>query len=539
MQLRCLTLVLLPGLLGAPPGLTETIPDAEKLEASGAVVGEIILDRENVFDLSDPEENNWLFRFANRIHIVTRDKVIRKQLLLRPGDEYSKRLSDETERILRRNRYLYDADIVPVAYEDGVVDLKVTTRDLWSLMPELSWSRAGGENSSRYGLQESNLLGTGARIAYYGDSDVDRDSQIYEYTDRHLGRSWVSASLVISNNSDGHANYLSAIRPFYKLDARWSAGTTLSDNDRRGTLYNLGSAAAEYQQERDYFTAFYGWSRGLQNNRARRWTLGVAYDNNTFTTVPDGTLPAAIPEDRLLVYPYLYYESIENRFETAKNRNQMSQTEDFLMGRRVTARVGWSDTSFGADRNALIFSGSVSQSWGTVAKTALQASVSAEGRVEDGEAANTLAHLRARYYHKQTDKLVFYASLRGTAGYALDLDNPVQLGGDSGLRGFPLRYQNGESKIIATVEQRYFTDWYPFRIVRVGAALFTDVGRVWGDSPVGEERLGWLADVGFGLRLALTRSTSQKMVHVDIAFPLNGDDSIDSVQFLIESRRSF
>jgi hemolysin activation/secretion protein len=152
---------------------------------------------------------------------------------------------------------------------------------------------------------------------------------------------------------------------------------------------------------------------------------------------------------------------------------------------------------------------------------------------------NSLAHLVARYYRTQSDKRLFFASVRTTAGHALDLDNPVSLGGSSGLRGYPLRYQNGDSSFVATIEQRYFTDWYPFRLVRIGGAVFADAGRVWGDSPVGEERLGWLADVGIGLRLALTRSTSNKVIHVDVAFPINADPSIDSVQLLIQTRQSF
>jgi hemolysin activation/secretion protein len=210
-----------------------------------------------------------------------------------------------------------------------------------------------------------------------------------------------------------------------------------------------------------------------------------------------------------------------------------------MMGMQVTATLGWSDSSLGADRGALIYSAAVNQSFGTVSRNALQLYVSAEGRLESGEAVNSLARLRARYYRNQSDKRLFFASIRATAGHDLDLDNPVRLGGDTGLRGFPLRYQNGESKVVATVEQRYFTDWYPFRLARIGGAVFADVGRVWGESPVGEERLGWLADIGFGLRLALTRSTSGKVVHIDVAFPINGDPSIDNVQLLIESRRSF
>ena len=535
----CLTIILIPVLFAAPLGHANNIPDEETLVANGAVIGEIVIERENVFDPSNPKENNWLYRFANRVHIVTRDKVVRKQLLIASGDDYSKRLSEESERILRKNQYLYDVDIVPISYENGVVDLKVTSRDLWSLQPELSLSRSGGENSTRFGLEEANLLGGGQKVRITSDKDVDRESRAFQFSDQHLGRSWVSALLRVADNSDGHSNRLSVVRPFYQLDALWTAGIRLSDDDRREALYALGNPAAEYQQERGYHSAFYGWSRGLRNGRARRWTAGLVHDDNRFTSVPNGTLPPAIPEDRKLVYPFLGFELVEDHFETAKNRDQIGQTEDFMMGRHVTARLGWSDRSLGADRDALIYFGAANQSFGTASQNSLQLSVSAEGRLESGSAVNSLAHVRARYYRRQSDKRLFFASMRATAGHELDLDNPVRLGGNTGLRGFPLRYQNGEFKFLTTVEQRYFTDWYPFRLVRVGGAVFADVGRVWGDSPVGEERLNWLADVGFGLRLALTRSASNKIIHVDVAFPLNGDPSIDSVQFLIESRRSF
>jgi hypothetical protein len=49
-----------------------------------------------------------------------------------------------------------------------------------------------------------------------------------------------------------------------------------------------------------------------------------------------------------------------------------------------------------------------------------------------------------------------------------------------GLRGYPLRYESGTSRGLLTVEQRFYTDWYPFRLVRFGAAIFGDVGRTWG-----------------------------------------------------------
>jgi len=527
------------GGLWAGPAYADDPYDAAKLEAEGAVIGDIVLDKANVFDLNDPAENNAFYRLANLIHVVTKDKVIRKQLLFKSGDIYSKRVADESERVLRQNQYLFDAKITPVRYENGVVDLSVETRDLWSLQPELSLSRKGGENSTTFGLEESNLLGSGTRIRFLRDEDVDRDQTIFEVADKHVGNSWVSAMIRYSDNSDGHSNGISAVRPFHELDARWSAGVRLWDDDRREALYELGNEAAEYQQEREYYSAFGGWSKGLQGSHARRWTAGIVYDDNRFAPVINGSFPAALPADRKLVYPFIGFELVEDVFETSINRDQISRTEDFLMGKHVSATLGWADETFGSDRDALIYFAGASRGFGSLQKNALLLSGSVRGRLESGNAANTQLSINARYYRTQSEKRLFFTSLSATAGQNLDLDNPVQLGGDSGLRGYPLRYQNGESKLLVTVEQRYFTDWYPFRLVRVGAAAFADVGRVWGPNQVGEERKGWLADVGFGLRLALTRSSSRKVIHVDVAFPLNGDPAIDDVQFLLESRRSF
>ena len=95
---------------------------------------------------------------------MTRDSVIEQQLLFASGDEFSKRLVEETERILRRNTFFYDASITPVNREDGTVDLQVNTRDVWTLKPGFSLSRSGGENRTSVKLEELNLFGWGQQV---------------------------------------------------------------------------------------------------------------------------------------------------------------------------------------------------------------------------------------------------------------------------------------------------------------------------------------------------------------------------------------
>ena len=522
-----------------PPVTNETVPDARTLEASGAQIREVILEKHNIFDLSDPAENKWLYRWANRLHILTRDSVINNQLLFRPGDKFEQRVLEESARILRANRFIIDADIEPIHYEDGVVDLRVTTKDVWSLTPDVSFSRSGGENRTAVGIEETNFFGRGQLLRLKWIDNVDRTSTQFDFEDRNLGSSWVSAFLRVADNSDGKTNFLSVIRPFHALDSRWTAGGWISNDDRRTALYRLGDEAAEYRHEREYHTAFGGWSRGLRDGWVRRWSAGVVYDNNDFSQALDPTLPAVIPQDRKLVYPFLGLEILEDEFSTSSNTNQIGRTEDFFMGTRISASLGWADRSYGADRDALIAAATANLGFGSLEKTALLLSVAANGRRESGNTANATTTAVARFYHRQSEKRLFFMTLSGVAGHDLDLDNPVQLGGKSGLRGYPLRYQTGDSKMLFTVEQRYFTDWYPWRLFRVGGAVFFDVGRTWGDNPVGEENLGWLKDVGFGLRFAPTRFSTNKVAHLDFAFPLDGDPSIDSVQIVLQAKRSF
>ena len=514
-------------------------PDNQVLISDGAVIGKIVLDKSDVFDLSNPEENNGLYRLANRWHIITKDKVIQQQLLFKSGDAYSQRLIDESERILRKNTYFFDAAIKPLRVKDGVVDVSVATRDVWSLGPDFSYSRSGGENRSGIGIEESNLLGRGQTLTVKYQDNVDRSSTSITFFDRNFANSWVTTSFRLADNSDGKSNWLSVIRPFYALDARWTAGSSVLDDDRRTTLYQLGNEGAEYQHERGYLTAFGGWSKGLQGGFARRLTVGMVYDDNQFSEIPSPSLPAALPEDRKLVYPFARFSLVQDSFETSQNRDQIGRTEDVLMGTTLSAMLGWSDEALGADRDALIYSTTFSRGLGSLAGRSLLLGASASGRVESGKLTNSLIRVSARYYRTQSDKRLFFATLHAAVGDELDLDNPIQLGGDNGIRGYPQRYQNGESKAVLTIEQRFFTDWYPFRLARVGMAVFADAGRVWGQNPLGGEPLGWLTDVGFGLRLAPTRSSARKMIHIDIAFPLDGDDSIDSVQILLESKRSF
>ena len=51
--------------------------------------------------------------------------------------------------------------------------------------------------------------------------------------------------------------------------------------------------------------------------------------------------------------------------------------------------------------------------------------------------------------------------------------------------------------------------------------------------------LGWLRDVGVGLRIAPTRTAHANTIRFDIAFPLDGDPSIEKIQYLVSTSERF
>ena len=65
------------------------------------------------------------------------------------------------------------------------------------------------------------------------------------------------------------------------------------------------------------------------------------------------------------------------------------------------------------------------------------------------------------------------------------------------------------------------------------------MGRTWGTDVTGSTSDGLLKDVGIGLRVGSSRSACGTVIHIALAFPLDGGDDIDSVQYVIETKQRF
>ena len=528
----------------------------------GSVIGEVKVVAKDIFDAGEPGEDNRLFRLANRVHRTTRAGVVERQLLFKPGDVFSPELVEESARLLRANDYLYDVDIRPVLRDDGKVDVEVTTRDVWTLQGGASFGRAGGRNTTSFSLEDSNFLGTGKEVALARIGTIDRISNLVRYTDPNLLGSRVRLLLSYADNSDGGRKRFEIEQPFYSLDSRWAAGLRSFRDDRQESLYKGGRINLAFDHRTDFLEAYAGFSPGLRGGATQRWEAGFTFSRDQFMQPGDappsvfpGKLPTKklptkkvvipLPPDRTLAYPWVRFESVQDGFVVERDLDRIQRSEDLNLGRQLSLLAGLSSPTFGGDGSRWIAQAALSDGWRPTPRQLVLAQLGGSTRWAKGDAENLVAGGKVRWYVRDFGGQVFYASLGADLAHRLDGEDQLTLGGDSGLRGYPLRYQTGDRRALLTLEQRFFSDRELFHLAHRGAAVFFDAGQAWfvdllsqRDTALGQQRR-LLKDVGLGLRIGSSRSARGSVLHLDVAFPLDRDRSIQSLQWLVSTGDTF
>lgn len=519
-------------------------PSFSWLERHGARVGHIELDRQNIFNESKPGERTRLYRLANRLHTRTQPKVIYAQLLISPGQRFQERLLRESERNLRRLNFLREPSFSATCYraQSNEIDLTLQTRDVWTFAPLAEFSRKGGENVSKIGIEDSNFLGLGKSLELNYASNRERDATLLRYHDPNVGFTRRELDLSISSSSDGHAFGVQWQLPFYALDSRksWLMLAQRSDLEQSRAIF--GEVIDRYRARNTDFRLEWGSSAGLVDGWSHRWYVGFAHERAQFDPLGSETT-LVLPDDRRLSYPFVRFEGVQDQFRTTSNQDQIGRTEDQIFGLQYRVEIGQSLRSIANSEQATLLSAELAKGFQLSPRQTLFLNAHGNARWQDNrdgrQTTNRLIGAMSRYYFRQSDNASFFVAVSGDYGQRLDLDRELVLGGETGLRAYPFEYQRGNKRSLLTLEQRFFTAWQPLRLFQVGAAAFIDVGRVSGSTALADADLGTLKSVGFGLRLGSLRSARSNTLHIDIAYPIDARPEDRDIAFIVETRRSF
>jgi hypothetical protein len=245
MVCRIVAVALLGGLLAPRAGL-----------AQGVRIDTVLITVGDPFPAE--EAQSFLPRGMNALHVETKPRVIRRELLLGAGDPYDGALAAESERILRAMQIFKEVAVDSVRLDDGRLALRVVTRDAWTTSPAIGLGvGAGGTVTYKLGLTELNLLGTGALAYASYRKDVDR-------------RAFEAATKVdnVFGTAIGTEAYLQALSDGFVL--RWDVGDPFrATSDPRSILFG-----GEYADQR------------ILQFRATATTLDTTvYDRDAFLAV--------------------------------------------------------------------------------------------------------------------------------------------------------------------------------------------------------------------------------------------------------------
>lgn len=503
----------------------------------GKKIRHITFNNIDVFDESNPNENNSLYRFLNRIHINTKPHVIKSQLLFQEGDLIDRKTIQESARILRTRNYLSTAYIVPDAVCGDEIDILVVTQDSWSLEPQVSFSQKADNSESGFAISDDNILGSGNSVVIGYEQTADRNSIRYSFSNPHFLNKPVAVKLSFAETSDGDNSSIYVARPFYSLNTPWATGIQLDDISEVSVIRSGGDIINEYRHQQVFQEAFFGVATHIDDEYTRRILIGFTKEEDTFYEIDETVL--GIPENRKAVYPWIGFQSLHNQFGVFKNVNQIQRAEDIGIGVNTEFRIGYGGTSLDSADEMIRYKGKISNVIDMRNHHILEMSAEIDGRyhLESGRNDSSVLGGEIAYNYFINDKNRWYARFRYDVGQDLLQHEQLTAGDETGMRGYPTDFQRGEQRYLFTLERRYFSDYHLFNIVRMGGVVFFDAGKAWGDND-GKPN-PHLSNIGFGLRFSSSKVRVGKVVHVNFATPLAAKSGISDFQLLVSAQQRF
>jgi len=522
----------------------------------GGEIAHIFIDNHSIFDLDDlpVDRARWAFELANALHIRTRQSFIRRELLFRVGDCYDAFLIADSERVLRRLRFISNAEVFGIRQPDGDWHVLVDTRDEWSTRVEVTAEFENGINIRSVALAEQNFLGRGFQVTGFW---------LRNNANEQVGGAFFTPQLFGTDANFGVGGGRTRVGRF------WNGALSYPFTGENGRY--AGRASVSLVQ--DYFDYATGtpWEPGhvLLPTEERRWELTGARrfgEPGNLSSVGIGIAQADVdaqgfPEsleviegddfgNPLPAQPDVVDEVARQTFFTSGTRINLlfgQRNIRFIQRTGLDALRGVADLEVGSDVS-LTLGRSLGMAdapedfnlrfrlYGAGAPGAftIVSEVGIDGRQVFFDAtterrgwrdiladANVLVYWQPERFASHT----FLARVAGAGGWNVDRPFQLTLGGRRGLRGFHREAYPGARRLVVNLEDRVYLGWPAPNLFDMGLTVFADVGRMLpGDVPFGEDS-GWRGSVGAGLRIGFPAGT-RGVARIDVAWPLGAGSAV-------------
>ena len=460
---------------------------------AGKTIGSIDIERAQVFD----EGGNWFERAGNNTHMLTRERVIRRDLLFHTGDTFDPQLVVRNKQLLRSRSYIADVDIaVQIDTLDTTqVHLTVKTRDSWTISID---GALHSEGRTMAGLSDANILGSGNSLKVmtnFSRKDFSYGGNMVEYEIPNLLGTFYTADFAAGRDFYNSTLELGMRKEFLR-PTDYELGITYSDN--KAKRYMIEEDSSELVKERN-FDAWGGYSHYLRGIRSSIYFTG-RYNYRRVSLRPPVAVdynPALHDQDVLLFGAGLYRE----RFYTANMIYGFGSREYLATGYKAELLSGY---SWGEFKDAL-YLGMSYETGGFTRVGYIMGGVTLGSYIDlqSGMWRQSAVDVDLKWFSNlflfRRSRIRQFLSFNYTQGWNRvgGSDESIQFTNENGLQALD-EYVIGTNRMIINTETVVFTPYQPlgFRIAFFG---FADFGLL-GYSP-NIFKNNFFTSFGFGVRL--------------------------------------
>ncbi|MGQ7871258.1 hypothetical protein [Sunxiuqinia sp. sy24] len=217
--------------------------------------------------------HTWLGQMANKLHIETNERIIRKNILVHPGDALNVESLLDNERIIRRLPFIKDVRFL--VEQDSLIQehihVTVLTKDVFSFGVG---GYVEGLRAASLEMYNQNIWGIGHQLSAKVVGHVEKQPYVgFEgsYTINNIGGNFVNMSLGYADTYRRNGVSMVLEKEFLRSTTKWGGGLTASRWQRADRLINDAPIILDFDElDYRYWDVWGGYSFQLYEGELDR-----------------------------------------------------------------------------------------------------------------------------------------------------------------------------------------------------------------------------------------------------------------------------
>lgn len=442
-----------------------------------------------------PRHGKWWespIGILSSIHTNTKPDIVRRFLIVAPGQPCDDRRRSESERLLRAQPFIANASVN--AYDDGnggVIIVAQITDELTTIVD--GRTSATSPYLSGLTLGEGNFLGDAKYVSAHWAHGDFRDYFGANYTDyQFLGRPW-RLDLQGLRGDAGISNWtVGAAHPFLTDEQRFAWRAVALDHQDIYSFRRSNDTSAVIDFARK-FVDIGGVVRLGQPGRLSLFGVSLSSEDDTPALPPK--LTPGVPYDTLTQILGRHKNARLNLlwgirsidFVRVERFDALTAAQDMQSGFQLGTLLGRSLQVLGSTDDDIFLASNLYAGAGNRRTFAyMQAAMEGRNSYTEDRWDGIVGSARITMYQRLMGSHTLVGSVDWAGIWHQRVPVQLPLGQlDGGVRGYHASPDAGNIRFVSRLEDR----WYIGRLrdqADIGMAVFGDAGRVWqGDAPLG------------------------------------------------------